>query len=306
MNITPDYLIERKRNKSAISKWKFIALFLVLILIINSGKTFQPSDIILSSLQKEDFIASIQINDVIEEDFQIIRKLKEIADDNHIKALIVNINSPGGTTVGSEIIYNALRNIAKNKPVVCVLGTFAASGGYLVALGGDYIITHNGTLTGSIGALVQSAEITELAEKIGIKFENIKSSELKAMPNPFEKTTPEVKQAILNNIADIYDYFIELIAKRRNLGIEYVRKIADGRLYSGRQAYKLKLVDEIGEEDSALKWLHKEKHIDDKLRIIEVKLKPRDKFINMILDDLNTKFSSFLSNSLRSLRFSIY
>jgi protease IV len=303
MNITPDYLIERKRNKTSLLRWKVIALILLILAVIMGTKSKESNGISVPSISKREFIASIQISDVIEEDLQIARKLKEIAEDDKIKALIVNINSPGGSVVGSEMIYNALRKVSKNKPVVCVLGTVAASGGYLVALGGDYIVTHNGTLTGSIGVLLQSAEVTDLAEKIGIKFENIKSSELKAMPNPFEKMTPEARAVLLENISDSYDYFTGLIAQRRNLEIEYVRKIADGRVYSGRQAYELKLVDEIGEEDTALKWLQAEKKIDDKLKIVDIKLKPREKILEMLIDDLNSKVTSFFSKGIRQLSF---
>jgi signal peptide peptidase SppA len=157
-------------------------------------------------------------------------KLKKIIDDSHIKALLVNVNSPGGTVVGSEKIYNILRKISEKKPVVIVMGTMAASGGYLISLGGDYIVSHNGTITGSIGVILQTAEVTELAQKLGIKFNNFKSGELKAVPNPTEKLTEEVRVAIMENIEDTYNFFLELVSERRNLPIEEVKKLAEERL----------------------------------------------------------------------------
>jgi len=297
MNISPDYLIERKRNKSQISRWKIIAIILVMLIIALFGKQYLPSyDVKASSKNHQgDYIATIFINEVLDEDTYRTERLNEIADDNHIKAVIVNINSPGGGVVASEMIYDSLRKISEKKPVVTVMGSVAASGGYLIALGGDHLISRNSTITGSIGVILQSAEVTDLAEKLGIKFENFKSSELKASPNPTEKITPEVRKAIMESIDDVYAYFTELVASRRKLDIDYIRSIADGRIYTGRQALKLKLVDEVGNEDNAVKWLYEVKKISPNLKLVEVKLKPKDKLIDMIIEDFDIKIRNFFS-----------
>jgi protease-4 len=260
MNINPDYLIERRRNKKQIIRWKILSLVLIIFaLFVLSNKmpgisSFGPKQVV----QKE-HIASIRIQEIILDDLDRVDKLLALGDDKNIKALIVHVNSPGGSVVGSEMIYNSLKKISKNKPVVIVMGSLAASGGYLIALGGDYIVAHNGTLTGSIGVIMQSAEVTELAERLGVKFENFKSDILKASPNPTEKITPEARQATMDTIYQVYDYFVRQVAVRRNLDIEYVKKIADGRIYSGQQAYELKLIDAVGDIDTALGWLYTKK-----------------------------------------------
>lgn len=288
MNISPDYLIERKRNKSQITRWKMISLLLIIVVaFIGGNKVFSNKELpLMPGNIKGDYIASIILEEVIYDNLPRVKKLEKIAENDNIKALIIHINSPGGSVVGSEMLYNAFRKIAKNKPVVVVMDSVAASGGYLIALGADYIIAHNGTITGSIGVLMEMAEITELAERMGIKFNNFKSNDLKANPSFTEKLTPEAQKAVMDNVFDVYDYFTELVAQRRNLDINFVRKIADGRIYSAKLALEYKLIDEIGNEDSAVKWLEEKRELAKDLKISEIKLNPRDKFIDMFFDDL--------------------
>ncbi|WP_032138645.1 signal peptide peptidase SppA [Rickettsia tamurae] len=301
MNISSDYLIERRQIKSRLLIWKLAAIILIAIVFLLVGKDFAPKEV-LSINSNEDYIASVLIDEIILEDEKRDKKLKKIIDDSHIKALIVNVNSPGGTVVGSEKIYNILRKISEKKPVVIVMGTMAASGGYLISLGGDYIVSHNGTITGSIGVILQTAEVTELAQKLGIKFNNFKSGELKAVPNPTEKLTEAVRVAIMENIEDTYNFFLELVSERRNLPIEEVKKLADGRVYSGRQALKLKLVDAIGSEDTALKWLQEVKKINVNLLVKDYQLKPKPKLMDIILEDFDSITPSFFKNSFNGIK----
>ncbi|MCX4083968.1 signal peptide peptidase SppA [Rickettsia hoogstraalii] len=301
MSITPDYLIERRQIKSRLLIWKLAAIILIAIVFLLVGKDFAPKEV-LPINSNEDYIASVLIDEIILEDEKRDKKLKKIIDDSHINALIVNVNSPGGTVVGSEKIYNILRKISEKKPVVIVMGTMAASGGYLISLGGDYIISHNGTITGSIGVILQTAEVTELAQKLGIKFNNFKSGELKAVPNPTEKLTEAVRVAIMENIEDTYNFFLELVSERRNLPIEEVKKLADGRVYSGRQALKLKLVDAIGSEDTALKWLQEVKKINANLLVKDYQLKPKPKLMDIILEDFDSIAPSFFKNSFNGIK----
>ena len=301
MSITPDYLIERRQIKSRLLIWKLAAIILIAIVFLLVGKDFAPKEV-LPINSNEDYIASVLIDEIILEDEKRDKKLKKIIDDSHINALIVNVNSPGGTVVGSEKIYNILRKISEKKPVVIVMGTMATSGGYLISLGGDYIISHNGTITGSIGVILQTAEVTELAQKLGIKFNNFKSGELKAVPNPTEKLTEAVRVAIMENIEDTYNFFLELVSERRNLPIEEVKKLADGRVYSGRQALKLKLVDAIGSEDTALKWLQEVKKINANLLVKDYQLKPKPKLMDIILEDFDSIAPSFFKNSFNGIK----
>lgn len=303
MNLSPDYLIERKRNKTQLAKWKIFSLLLIIALVVFVGKNYSSDlNIASTSLQGAEVVGRIKINDIISDDLERIKNIEKIADNKKIKALIVHINSPGGSVVGSEMLYNSISKLSKTMPIAVVMGSVAASGGYMAALGGDYIIAHNGTITGSIGVLMQSAEITELAEFVGVKFTNFKSDELKANPSFTEKLTPEAYQATMDSIYEVYDYFIELVAARRNLDIEYVKKLADGRIYSGRQALDLKLVDAIGNEDTARNWLEKEKEISKDIAIQDIKLRPHEKFIDMLLEDLNSTVSNIFSSSFKGLK----
>ncbi|AAU03981.1 signal peptide peptidase SppA [Rickettsia typhi] len=301
MSITPDYLIERRQLKSRLLIWKLADIILIAIICLLISKDFVQKQI-LSINSNEDYIASVLIDGIILEDEKRDKKLKKIIDNSHIKALIVNVNSPGGTVVGSEKIYNILRKISAKKPVVVVMGTMATSGGYLISLGGDYIISHNGTITGSIGVILQTAEVTELAQKLGIKFNNFKSGAFKAVPNPTEKLTEEVRVAVMENIEDTYKFFIELVSERRSLPIEEVHKLADGRVYSGRQAFKLRLVDTIGSEDTALKWLQEIKKIDINLTVKDYQLKPKSTLIEIMFEDFTSLVLSFFKNSFNGIK----
>ena len=303
MNLSPDYLIERKRNKKQLAKWKIFSLLLIVALAAFVGRNYS-SDLNLpsASMQGAEHVGRIKISDIISDDLDRIENLEKIADNKKVKALILHINSPGGSVVGSEMLYNSISKLSKTMPIAVVMGSVAASGGYMAALGGDYIIAHNGTITGSIGVLMQSAEITELADFVGVKFTNFKSDELKANPSFTEKLTPEAYQATMDSIYEVYDYFIELVASRRNLDIEYVKKLADGRIYSGRQALDLKLIDAIGNEDTARNWLEKEKNISKDLAVHDIKLRPREKFIDVLLEDFNSTVSNLFSNSFKGLK----
>lgn len=301
MNISPDYLIERRRAKKSLAKWKIFALLLITLLIFAVvGKNKVDSNY-LEVPPLSDYIARAMIEEIILEDHKRELRLEQIASDDKVKALIIYINSPGGSVVGSEKLYNSFRRVAAKKPVVVVMGSLATSGGYMAAVGADYIIAHNGTITGSIGVILQSAEITKLAETLGIKFTNFKSGTLKATPNFVEEVTPEVASAIMANIYDVYDYFISLVAKRRNLDIDYVEKIADGRLYSGRQALELKLVDAVGDETEAVKWLQEVKGVNKGLKIVDVKLRPKSRLLDMLLEDMETIFPSIIMNKIQGL-----
>lgn len=304
MNISPDYLIERKRNKAQINRWKILSLILfVVIAFISGNNIFSYKNVSLSlSAMKHSYIASISFDEIIYDNLSRIKKLEKLAEDKDLKALIIHINSPGGSVVGSEMLYDTLRKIAKNKPVVAVMDSVAASGGYLIALGADYIVAHNGTITGGIGVLMEMAEITELATKIGIKFNHFKSSELKGNPHFTEKLTPEAKNAVMENIFDVYDYFIELVAKRRNLDLDFVKKIADGRIYSAKLALKYKLIDEIGNEDSAVKWFEKQRGIEKDLKILEIKLNSQKKFIDIFFNDLDNAIRGLFSGKILGIK----
>jgi len=274
--------------KCKVHKWKNIALLLgifslLLVLRFVSGGTLS-NDVVES-----DAIVNIKIDGVIFEDDFRSKVLKEIAEEKSVKAVIVNIDSPGGGIVGSEILFDDLRKIAAQKPIVVLMGSVAASGGYMAAVASDHIIAHNGTLTGSIGVLMESQEVTELANKIGIKFKTYKSSPLKGSPSPFEKSNAMVDGVIQESIADSYAYFSDLVRERRGekLNKKLGNAILDGRVFTGRQALQAGLIDEIGGKDQALAYLSANKIDVKKLPIKDVEITENkekffDKFLSLV------------------------
>jgi len=251
-------LIEGLYARAQMQKWRNITVLLVVILLFVIFKSLNTEQ----NIGRTPYIARINIDGVIESNNYLYEKLDEITEDSAIKAVIVNVNSPGGEVVSSEIIFNKLRNMNERKPIVVVMGNIAASGGYLISLASDHIIAGNGTITGSIGVLFQTYEILELMQKIGIKPIIYKSGELKATPSFYEKPTEKVDKVLNESIQDSYKFFTELVSNRRNMSMEKTIKLSDGRIYTGRQAVKAGLIDEIGYEDEALKYLHDSKGIN--------------------------------------------
>ncbi len=265
MSLSSDNFTALIHLRDQARKWKNISfLMIITILLLAFRVLFGTNDDVSKNIDAGDYIASINIEGIILDDDYRSEILTRISEQKNIKAVIVNINSPGGGIVGSEILYENLRTIAANKPIVVVMGSLAASGGYMASLAADHIIAHNGTLTGSIGVIMQSSEFTDLASKVGVKFITYKSSLLKGAPSPFEKTNPQVDKVINDSIKDSYQFFSDLVKQRRGnkLDKNNLANIIDGRIFTGRQALKSGLVDEIGGKDEALKYLNIAKKID--------------------------------------------
>ena len=230
----------------------------------------------------------------------MIDKLKNLGEDSKIKAIILHINSPGSTAFAGEELYVTLKKISQNKPVVSVLETVAASGGYMAALGTDYILARNMTITGSIGVLWQSFEVVEMANKLGIKFIEIKSSPLKASPNPMEIMTPEVKAVAMETVDDSYQIFLKMLMESRKMDKNQAIKLADGRIYTGMRAKELNLIDAIGGEDEALAWLEGEKKIPAKTKVIDVELEKPESITSELAKffrNTNSIFGKLLNKS---------
>lgn len=290
MSLTSDQILDRFRLKSQIANWRFLALFMLILLMwsLFGNKSTLPAH--------APYIARVQIEGVIMDDLERTLALKEMAEDKNVKALIIHINSPGGSFVGGENLLHALRKISERKPVVAVMGEVAASAGYMAAIGADYIFARAGTLTGSIGILLKSYEVTELAERLGIKLQTLKTSIYKAMPNPYEKMPLEVKEAVEDTIQDSYEVFFDMVQKRRKIETEKLKTIANGRIYTGKQAFNYGLVDELGGEDEALEWLIKEKNIKD-IKIVDVNLVKEPSKLERILDLTSSTLSLIRSST---------
>ncbi|MBT4941125.1 MAG: signal peptide peptidase SppA, partial [Rhodospirillaceae bacterium] len=234
---------------------------------------------------------------VIVDDQDRSNALLKVAKNKSVKALVVHINSPGGTVVGGEALYIHLRKVAEKIPVVAVMGDLATSAGYMTAIAADHIIARQSTVTGSIGVIMQTTDITGLLGKIGIKPEAIKSAPLKASPNPLEPMSENARAAAQNVVTDMFDMFVDMVAERRNMDKKTAIKLADGRVYTGRQAIKNGLIDGIGGEREALEWLSKTKKISRNLPLREVKIHRERNFWGKTLDDVFGK--TLISERLR-------
>ena len=243
----PDLLVDRRRLKRQVSFWRVLALLaLVGVVGVGLGR--------IGWLERP-HVARLTVDGVIVDDPDRNRAVAEAARDPDVTALIVRIDSPGGTIVGGESLYRELRAAASQKPVVAVMSELAASGGYMVALAAEHIIAREGTITGSIGVLMQTTDVTGLLGKLGIATEAIKSSPLKAVPSPLEPLTDQGRAATRLLIDDMYNMFVDMVAERRQMDRAQATRIADGRVYTGRQAKALGLIDALGGEEEARTWL---------------------------------------------------
>jgi protease-4 len=244
-------IADRRQLRRKLSFWRIVALvFLVAIgfvfyWLISSDRSGSASP----------HIARIRISGMITDDRELLDRLQRIADSNQAKALIVSISSPGGTTYGGERLFQAIRKVAAKKPVVSDVRTLAASAGYMIATAGDTIVAGESSITGSIGVIFQYPQIDEVMKKIGISLEEIKSSPLKAEPSPFHPASDDAKAMIRSMIMDSYGWFVDLVAERRHLPRDEVLKLADGTIFTGRQALNVKLIDKLGGDDDILDYL---------------------------------------------------
>ena len=267
MSLDADAILDRRRLKRRLTIWRLAAIVAVFTLAFIA---LFRADVITG----HDHVAEIGILGLIVDDDDRSEVLRKVADDGHAKALIVNIDSPGGTTVGGETLYNEIRRVAERKPVVGVVRTLGTSAAYLVATATDHIISAETSLTGSIGVLIQTAQFTGLLEKIGISAEAIKSSPLKSTPSPLEPLTEESRAATQAVIDDTHAWFIGIIAARRDLPEERLQQVSDGRIFTGRQALQLGLVDEIGGRHEAREWLSTAHNISASLPLLKIDRQP--------------------------------
>jgi len=276
MSLDADYVVERQRLKRRLLLWRILALVVVAGVALSTLTDIE-------NIADGEHIARLNIDGVLVDDLDREQALSALKDDEKVLALIVRIDSPGGTIVGGESLYRQLRAIGEVKPVVAVMGSMATSAGYMIALGTDHLIAREGSLTGSIGVLMQTANITGLLEKIGVKPDTIKSGPLKAQPNPLEVTTPQARQAIKDVVMDMYGMFVEMVAERRKMDIGAAKALADGRVFSGRQAFANGLIDAIGSESEAVDWLEKTRNIPIGLDVRSVVIeRPGEKWQNYI------------------------
>jgi len=250
MTLASDALIDRRRLKRQMVWWRLAALLAVLVAGLIA--VFRYDDDLPFA---GDRIARLNIEGPIMEDRELERVLRRLAEDDRVRAVMVRINSPGGSTYGGETLYRGLRRFGEWKPVVAVIGTLGASAGYLIALAGDRIWARETSLTGSIGVIMQTGEISGLLEKLGITAESLTSGRLKDEPSLTRRLSPEGRAVLLATIERTHEWFVGLVAERRQMPRDQAGRLATGQIYTGTQALEVRLIDELGGEEEALAWL---------------------------------------------------
>jgi protease-4 len=271
MSLDADAIVDRRRMRRKLTFWRVSALLIALVALVGLAVALVPG---ARLAVPGNYIARIKVQGLIRGNQDRVEALERLGRSS-ARAVIVHIDSPGGTTAGSEQLYDALRALQAKKPMVVVVDGLAASGAYIAALSCDHIIAQDTSLVGSIGVLFQYPNFTQILKTVGIQMEEIKSSPLKAAPNGFEPTSPEARAAIAAIVSDSYAWFKDLVKNRRNLNDAQLTAVADGRVFTGRQGMGLKLVDDLGNEKTALAWLEKEKKIPASTRVRDYSLEPR-------------------------------
>ncbi|MDP2411200.1 MAG: signal peptide peptidase SppA [Pseudolabrys sp.] len=271
MSFDADAIVDRRRMRRKLTFWRAGAILIALIAVIGTAIVLAPGSGLVPS---GDYIARIKIQGLIRGNQDRVEALERLGK-SRAKAVIVHVDSPGGTTAGSEQLFESLRLLQTQKPMVVVVDGLAASGAYIAALSADHIIAQDTSLIGSIGVLFQYPNFTDVLKTIGIKVEEVKSSPLKAAPSGFEPTSPEARAAIEAIVLDSYAWFKGLVKDRRNLDDAQLNLIADGRVFTGRQAVPLRLIDQLGNEKTALAWLEKEKKVPASTPVRNYSLQPR-------------------------------
>lgn len=271
MSMESDMIVDRRRLRRKLTFWRVASALIVIGAVIALGAYASPLG---GRLTGSSAIQRVNIDGLIRSDQKRVEALERLGKSN-APAVVVHINSPGGTTAGSEELYEALTRLKAKKPMVVVVEGLGASGGYIAALASDHIVAQQTALVGSIGVLFQYPNVTELLKTVGVKVEAVKSSPLKAAPSGFEPTSPEARAAIDALVKDSYAWFRGLVQNRRGMDDAQLEKVADGRVFTGRQALDLKLVDQLGDEKVAIAWLVAEKKVTPDLPVRDFKLTPR-------------------------------
>lgn len=264
MSIDAEAIADRRRLRRKLSFWR-IAGFSGLIAAVAAIGYAAADSMGYGSVQQQ--IARISVDGVITSNQRMAELMERVGDSSLVSGVVVSINSPGGTTTGSEELYRNIRRLAEKKPVVTFVDGTAASGGYITAIATDYIVARETSLVGSIGVLFQYPDVSGLLGNVGVKVETIKSAPLKAEPNPFTPTSPEARAATQLVVNDTYEWFKNLVRERRRLSDAELAAASTGQVFSGRQGIPMKLVDRLGSERDAVAWLEKEKGVSKDLPV---------------------------------------
>ena len=265
MSLDTESILDRRALRRRVGLWRGGAMVAGLVAAgalfyaVNGGQ----------GLSERKQIARVTIEGVITEDRDQLRLLKRLAEAKNVEGVILFINSPGGTTTGGEALFEAVRNVAKTKPVIAQFGTVAASAAYITGLAADHIVARGNTITGSVGVIFQWPEVSGLLDKLGVKMNEIKSGPLKAVPSIYEPLNPEGRKVTEQMVAESQKWFVGLVNERRNVKTADIPGLEQGRVFSGREALVHKLVDQIGGEAEVVRWLEDKRNVAKDLRIVD-------------------------------------
>ena len=282
MSLEADLLAERRRLSRRVTFWRALAVIGVIAAL---GALFGKVN--LGGLASNDHVLRLRIEGVITEDRRLLEVIEEASRDASARAMLLVIDSPGGSMSGGEALHGALKRFAEKKPIVALMGGTAASAGYMIAMPAQHVLAREATVTGSIGVLLQSFDVSELMARLGVRPDILATGPFKAQPNPFQPLTDEGRAEMMRVLEDLHSQFIAIVANGRRMDEARVRPLADGRVFTGRQALPLGLIDAIGGEAEARAWLAAQKGIAEALPVQD--LEPRDrmeKFLNRFVGGL--------------------
>ncbi len=261
-------ILERRRLRRRASFWR-VSAFLILALAIIAVVSVSSDLESLGTSAVRGQVADIKVDGFIETRPEAVEVLKKAAEDDAVKAILLHIDSPGGVASGGEALYRAVRDATEKKPVVAVIDGLGASAAYMTAIAADHVVARESSITGSIGVIFQYGHFEDLLGKLGIEYGEVKSAPLKGEPSLFKDPDPVALAMIQALVNDSYDWFVGLVAERRKLAPEEARRLADGSVFTGRQALALKLIDAVGDDEQARAWLAQEKGISADLPVKE-------------------------------------
>ena len=265
-----DAILERRRLRRRASFWRASAFIILAVALVAVLGRFAGLDE-LGGVPVGSQVADIKVDGFIETRPQAVELLKQATEDRRVKAILVHIDSPGGAASGGEALYRAVRAASAEKPVVAVIDGLGASAAYMTAIAADHVIARESSITGSIGVIFQYGHFEDLLGKIGVEYGEIKSAPLKGEPSLFKEPDPAALAMIQALVNDSYDWFVGLVAERRKLPPAEARRLADGSVFTGRQALRLKLVDGLGSDPEARAWLAAERGVSADLPLQEWK-----------------------------------
>lgn len=265
-----DAILERRRLRRRASFWRVTAFVVLAVALVaaliwaSDVRGFNPA-----AVRGE--VADIRVDGFIETTPKAVELLKKASEDASVRAILLHIDSPGGAASGGEALYRAVRDATEEKPVVAVIDGLGASAAYMAAIAADHVIARESSITGSIGVIFQFGHFEDLLGRLGIEYVEVKSAPLKGEPSLFKEPDPAALAMIQTLVNDSYQWFVDLVAERRQLAPDEARRLADGSVYTGRQALALKLIDALGSDEEARAWLAAEKGVSTELPLTEWK-----------------------------------